>query len=68
MPAVVPLLRDRDLAHRLAEAIRFVLANEHYPPPECECSKRFGMKNLCGKRRLQEAFDLFHAHYPSEIF
>jgi len=59
-------LNDQELAKRLGEAIRATLAGEHYPKPECECSGRPAARNLCGKRRLEEAFKLYLAHYPGE--
>lgn len=56
-------ITHKDLAYRLGEAIRRVLAGEHLP--NCSCSKN--LRNECRERILNEAFKLYCEQCPERF-
>lgn len=67
-PKVKATLNDRQLAARLAEAIRLTLIHVH--EPGCEPFRRFGRdaKCQCHQKRLDAAFTLYTDHHPEGLF
>ena len=57
-------INDKDLVHRLGEAIRKALTWEHLP--NCRCNKN--LRNECRDKILEEAFALYCKEHPEKFW